>query len=124
MDSSSRAEADMVKPAKKRWSIEEKKRIVAETLASGTSVAKVAEKHRVHVSQVYQWRKQYGKGKQRGTQKSGAKLLPVMITEKLGDKCDARTLPAGTIEIELAKGRLRMAGADAALLQAALEMLR
>jgi hypothetical protein len=36
MESSSRAEVGMVKQAKKRWSIEAKKRIVAETLASGT----------------------------------------------------------------------------------------
>jgi len=124
MDSADRAEVGMVKHATKRWSIEEKKRIVGETLASETSVAKVAQKHGVHVSQVYQWRKQYGKGKQRGKQKSAAKLLPVMVTEKLGDMSGARTLPAGTIEIELARGRIRIVGADTPLLRAAMEMLR
>jgi transposase-like protein len=62
MDSVNRAEVGMVKHAAKRWSIEEKKRIIGETLVSGTSVAKVAQKHGAHVSQAYQGRKQYGKG--------------------------------------------------------------
>jgi transposase-like protein len=86
-------------------------------------VARVAQKHGVHVSQVYQWRKQYG-GKQRGKPKSAAKLLPAMVTTEPGDKGSARPLPVGTIEIELAKGRLRMVGPNTALLQAVLEMLQ
>lgn len=53
MDSANRAEVGMVKHATKRWSIEEKKRIVGETLASGTSVAKVAQKHGVSI----RWRR-------------------------------------------------------------------
>lgn len=49
MESTNRTEVGMVKHATKRWSIEEKKRIVGETLASGTSVAKVGkQKHGVH----------------------------------------------------------------------------
>jgi transposase len=124
MESANRGEVGIVKHATKRWSIEEKKRIVGETLATGTSVAKVAQKHGVHVSQVYQWRKQYGKEKQRSKRQSAAKLLPVMVTAELGDKGGARRLPVGTVEIELAKGRIRIVGADAPLLRAALEMLR
>jgi hypothetical protein len=49
MDSSKPASAGIVKNVKKQWSIEDKKRIVAETLAKGTSVGKVAWKHGVHV---------------------------------------------------------------------------
>ena len=55
-------------------SVEEKRRIVEETLVEGASVARVARAHGVNANQVFGWRKLYLAGRLGG---SGAvKLLP------------------------------------------------
>jgi transposase len=47
---------------RRRRSIEEKRRIVEETLAAGASVARVARRHAVNANQVFYWRKKYREG--------------------------------------------------------------
>jgi transposase-like protein len=42
-----------------RRSVEEKRRIVEETLETGASVARVARRHAVNANQVFYWRKKY-----------------------------------------------------------------
>lgn len=99
---------------------EEKQRIVAASFMAGTTVAQVAQEHGVRASQVYQWRKEYGRN--RGSARAMAvNLLPVAIA---GSKNAAAPPSVEVLEIELAKGRLRIVGADAELVRAALEMLR
>ncbi|MBZ5521415.1 MAG: transposase [Acidobacteriia bacterium] len=98
---------------KRRWSAEEKRRIVEATLVAGATVAQVAESHGVGSSLVYVWRKRYRDGGQAAGGVQAVKLLPVAVG---GEQ------PA--IEIELAKGRVRLAGADGSLLRAVLEMLQ
>jgi transposase-like protein len=66
--------ASQVKKRQKR-SVEEKRRIVEETLAAGASVARVARRHAVNANQVFYWRKKYREGLL-GKSPSG-KLLPV-----------------------------------------------
>jgi len=51
------AEAMCGKP-RRRWTAEQKRQIVAESMAPGTSVATVARKHGVSGGQVYAWRQQ------------------------------------------------------------------
>jgi transposase len=116
MDSAQSAVAKVVaakRPKRRLRSAEEKKRIVQETMVKGASVARVAQDHGVHVSQIYDWRKEYGTRKQRAKRGRGVNLLPVAIAGN-----------DGVIEIELAKGKVRIVGADAALLRATLELLR
>jgi transposase len=98
---------------KRRWSGEEKRQIVEATRAAGASVTQVAQSHGVAANQVYAWRKQWGAGKLSVSGKDGSRLLPVTVA---GGQ--------GVLEIELRKGRLRITGADEALLRAALELLR
>jgi len=43
--------------------VEEKRRIVEETLESGASVARVARRHAVNANQVFYWRKKYREGR-------------------------------------------------------------
>ena len=127
MDSSNRVvvEAGLAKRSKKRFrSAEEKRRIDEATLVAGTSVARVAQDHGVHVSQIYDWGKQYGTGKRRTRVKQAVKLLPVAEAEERAGRGTGITLSVGAIEIELPKGRMRIVGADAALLRAAVEMLQ
>jgi transposase len=53
--------------------LEEKRRIVEETLAEGTSVALVARTHGVNANLLFTWRKLYQAGR---LGSGGAKLLP------------------------------------------------
>jgi transposase len=116
MDGAQSAVAKVIatKRAKRRLrSAEEKKRIVEETMAKGASVARVAQAHGVHISQIYDWRKEYRTEKQNAKRGRTAKLLPVSVSGN-----------DSAIEIGLAKGKVRIAGADAVLLRSVLEMLR
>ena len=47
--------------ARRRRSVEEKRRIVEETLEAGASVARVARRHAVNANQVFYWRKNIAK---------------------------------------------------------------
>jgi transposase len=110
--------------------VEEKRRIVEETLVEGASVARVARAHGVNANQVFGWRKLYLAGRLGG---SGAvKLLPVQVNEsspslatpaRSEDSCS--TFSAGTIHIELRHAQVHIAGsADPVLLRVLLQCLR
>jgi len=120
---------------RKRWSVEEKRRIVELTLVPGASVARIAQAEGVNANQVFLWRRAYRKGELL----SGSALLPVVI-EADGSSCSDLTsdlevaqaaaeqpapAPSGAIHIEL-PGRAAISverGADRALLRTILESL-
>jgi len=109
---------------KRRRSVEERRRIVEATLQPGASVSRVARRHDVNANQVFHWRKLYREGRlgDCGT----TKLLPVRVAEERSAR-EAESGGAGrsgTIEIRLAKGTVRVAGAaDVSALRAAIECL-
>lgn len=72
-----------VTPKREYRSLEEKRRIVEETFAEGTSVALVARAHGVNSNLVFHWRKQYRAGRLGGG--DGAKLLPVKGQSNCGE---------------------------------------
>jgi transposase-like protein len=45
--------------ARRRWSVEAKRRLVAETLVPGATVHAVAQRHGVNTSQLFTWRKRF-----------------------------------------------------------------
>src|SRR6478672_3180976 len=107
-----------------RRSIEEKRRIVEETLRPGASVARVARRHAVNANHVFYWRKQYRQGRL-GEGQSG-QLLPVTLTDgslrKAGRAGYGSWPTAGSMEIKLAKGAIRIAGnIDVVVLRTAIE---
>ncbi len=112
---------------RKRRSVEEKRRIVEETLKPGASVARVAQRHAINANQIFAWRKRYREG-QLGA-RTTAKLLPVAITDERlveAEKVDVAVPPAplGIIEIVLPKGKLRIEGrVELLTLRAAIECL-
>jgi len=112
------------KQARQHRSAEEKQRIVAASFASGTTVGQVAQEHGVRASQVYQWRKQYDRRPGKRKKQLAVKLLPVTIAAAAGGKSTTTASSVEVLEIELAKGRVRMVGADGDVVRAALEMLR
>ncbi len=69
---------------RKRWSVEEKRRIVELTLLPGASVARVAQAEGVNANQVFLWRRAYRNGEMLPADSTA--LLPVRIeAEDAGD---------------------------------------
>jgi transposase len=112
--------------ARRQRSIEEKRRIVEESMRSGASVSRVARRHDVNANQVFYWRKKYREG--RLGEASCGKLLPVTLADdslrKPGRAGYASLPSAGSMELKLAKGTLRVAGdIDVVVLRTAIECL-
>src|ERR1700686_5412761 len=109
---------------RRRRTVEEKRRIVEETLEAGASVARVARRHAVNANQVFYWRKKYREGRLSKNQSS--KLLPVTLSEISVSKSGrggyaSSPSTVGSMEIQLAKGTLRVAGnVDMVLLRTAI----
>lgn len=123
---------------RKRWSFEEKRRIVELTLEPGASVARVAQAEGVNANQVFLWRRAYQNGELQPT--NSTSLLPVVIEaddtggaeltsdlreQDAASEQAALAPPSGAIHIEF-PGRASISverGADRALLRTILESL-
>jgi transposase len=121
---------DQREPTRRRWAVEEKRRIVEQTLAAGGSVARVARAHGVNANQVFQWRRQYRQGLLGTGNGETVSLLPVRVTEALAREAalssgeQRRRTAWGTIQVELPKGQVRIVGnVDAESLRVVLECL-
>jgi transposase len=119
-------------PQRRRRSVAEKRRIVEETLEPDASVARVARAHGVNANQVFHWRRQYRQGLLGEGDAQTANLLPVHVTGTRVSKANRsgsqraayQTTAAGTIQIELPRGHLRVTGrVDAEALRTVLEQL-
>jgi transposase len=116
--------------AKRQYrSAELKRRIVEESLAPGASVAQIARTHGVNANQVFTWRRKYRQGLLPVVKQRIPRLLAVQVTET-PDRTTAPVSagspapPSGTIQIQLAKGTVRICGrADLEVLRTALEVL-
>ena len=128
MDTSEQVAIETASRAKRRRrSVEEKRRIVEETLEAGASVARVARRHAVNANQVFYWRKKYREG--RLGKRQSSKLLPVTLSDISWSKsgrasCESLPFAVGSMEIKVAKGTLRVAGnIDVVALRTAIECL-
>ena len=115
MDTSEQAILDETpkREVRRRRSVEEKRRIVEETLETGASVARTARRHAVNPNQVFYRRKKYREGWLGKNQSS--KLLPVALSDISGSKSGRASsasspFAVGTMEIKLPKGQLRVTG--------------
>jgi transposase len=106
-------------PKRRRYSIAEKRRIVEESFQPTVSVARVARAHGINANQVFRWRGLYRRGKLGGTVQAAPdfELLPVTIsdpppqsTPTLAPPTTRVALPAGSIQLQLPRGRLRIEG--------------
>jgi transposase len=117
--------------ARRRYrALEEKRRIVEETLGEGASVARVARAHGVNANLVFNWRKLYQAGR---LGRGGAKLLPVKVTREslppltasLREPHTSRSSWTGTVHLELRHAQVHIeGGADPVLLRVLLECLQ
>jgi transposase-like protein len=112
---------------RRRWTSVEKLRLVAESAASGLSIADFARRHDVHPNLVHAWRRQAKTGELSVTRDGETRFMPVAVASE-----DSATPPSAAdaggsiIEVVLRNGRLlrlsdRTAAGRAALLADALE---
>lgn len=112
----------------RRWhTVEEKRRIVEETLISGASVSQVARLHGVNANQVFQWRRQYQAGDLVIGAGDAPKLLPVIVSDssEVVPSEEPAESRGGSIHVEF-PGRALVtieAGVDPTLASAVLERL-
>jgi len=105
---------------RRRWSYEEKVRLVEETLSPGVTVSDVARRHGVAQSLLFAWRRQAREGRLGGPE-AAPLLVPVRIgaTDAASPPVNPGPPPAarprravGLIEIELGDGRRVRVGRD------------
>jgi transposase len=114
-------------PKRRRYSIAEKRRMVEESFQPGASVARVARAHGVNANQVFGWRRLYQRGRLGGNTRAAqaVELLPVTVSDSPAVPAPTPpSVPPGTIQLQLPRGRLRIEGAvDAECLRVVLGCL-
>ena len=112
---------------RRSWTVEVKRRIAEESFEGNAWVAQLSQKYAVNANQIFQWRKKYREGRLENS--TSINLLPVTVSKEVAVRaaspgsrsCQAT---AGTLQIELPKGTLRIAGrVDLVVLRTALECL-
>jgi transposase len=108
---------------RRRWSADDKARIVAETLVPGVTMAEVAGKHAIAASLLYSWRRE-ASAKEHGATPNGS-LVPVHVAapcpttgmqSAVAEEPPHRARPTakktGLIEIDLGGGKRVRVDAD------------
>ena len=109
---------------RRRWSSEEKSRIVAETLVAGARVSEVARRWQLCPQQVFGWRREarVDVGEQPA---SPVRCAPAFVPIVAEAEASAKPAAAGMIEIKLAGAVVRVApGTDTTLLGSVLRAIR
>ena len=86
---------------RRSWTLEEKRRIVDESLEDGASLAEVARRHDLNANQLFTWRRQFGI--EPVEPKDPSPILPVTITSETAAEEFEPEL-SGHMEIVLAEG--------------------
>src|SRR5215217_4986512 len=82
---------------RRRWSLEEKARIVAESLDPATTSSAVARRYGLHASQLFVWRQQLQRSAAAAQTLGGPGFVPVLLEDSAA--------PAGIVgRIEIALG--------------------
>lgn len=123
MDTSTQAIQVRGRERRRFRTVEEKRRIVEAALEPGASVARVARAYGVNANQLFGWRRLYLEGRLEPKNRETPGLLAVRVVQEATRRSNA-SAGCGTIQIELAKGTLRIAGmVDPASLHTVLEYL-
>jgi transposase len=115
---------------RRRWPVEVKARIVAESHAPGETVCGVARRHGLTAQQLFAWRRQAREGVLVGACDDPVAFAPVVMagpgpTMAPGGRCSPVRLGGTGVVIEMAGAVIRVpAGADAATLAAAVRAVK
>jgi transposase len=106
---------------RRRWSDEDKARIVAESLDPATTASVVARRYGLHVSQLFTWRQQLQRSAASPETMGGPAFVPVLLAKGSAAPAEA----TGRMEIALGSVVVRVgADVDAAALRRVLEVVR
>jgi len=93
---------------RRRWSLAEKRRIVAESLAPGAVSSAVARRHGIHPNQLCDWRRTL----RRLTAETITEFVPISVAAPASDASTSspqpRAMPSGQIEIVIGKATVRI----------------
>jgi transposase len=107
---------------RRRWTIDDKARIIEETLEPGASVSVVARRHGLTPQQVFAWRRE---ARQR-SEEAGPRFIPAIV-EAASTPRQRRQQAARMAAIELDIGGVRMRigdGAKASIVSAVIRALK
>jgi len=93
------------------WSDEEKRQIVAETLAPGASVSIVARRHGLNANMLFTWRRRIGTSALLPAG-DAVTFVPAAITTEAASTVSSESPLAGRMEIVLAGGDRIITGKD------------
>jgi transposase len=107
---------------RRRWSEQDKARIVAESLKPGVIVAEVARRYGMHRNQLYGWRSAFGvQPAKTGRTCKTQGFVPVTVVPETPEG----SISGAVIEIVIGSVSVRLTGAiDAAALRQVLEVVR
>ena len=106
---------------RRRWSDEDKARIVAESLDPATTSSAVARRHGLHASQLFAWRQQLQRRALTAETSDAPGFVPVLLAEDSAPPAEA----VGRMEIALGPAVVRVGtDVDAAALRRVLEVVR
>lgn len=94
---------------RRSWALDEKRRIVDESLENGASIAEVARRYDLNANQLFTWRRQFGLDL--AAPQGRAPILPVTITPDATAEYSAPG-STGQMEIVLADGDRIIVWAD------------
>lgn len=120
---------------RRRFTLEQKRGIVEQSMKPGVSVSRVAREHDVNTNQVFKWRRLHERGLL-GAGRKAVSMLPVKIEDSPasarriviqthdGEVKRPRATKTGSMEVELQGGRVTVRGAvDRAALRMVIRML-
>ena len=107
---------------RRRWSEEDKARIVAESLEPGVVVADVARRYGIHRNQLYGWRSAFGV---QPTKTEAGREAPGFVPVTVVPEAPEGSVSNGAIEIVIRSFSVRLTGTvDAMALRQVLEVVR
>ena len=119
---------------RRKWSDEDKARIVAEMVASGDSVCAVARRHGLSPQQLFGWRRQLRESAARHSEAEELQFVPAVVDvvtnapaprrQRKAPRCKSKP-DIGTIELEVDGVTIRVGrGADANTIAAIVQALK
>src|SRR3712207_4701178 len=106
---------------RRRWSLEDKARIVAESLDPATTASAVARRYGLHTSQLFVWQQQLQRRASSAETIGGPGFVPVLLAEDSPAPAEA----GSRMEIALGPAIVRVgADVDAVALRRVLEVVR
>ena len=112
---------------RRRWSVEEKMRIVAESCERSTTVSEVARRHGLNANQLFAWRRQFRQLAEERRNEGGAtpQFVPLVSAAEVVDAGIAVAAVSAMIEVVGGGLTVRVpTGVDVATLQRVLGVVR